>query len=113
MIVTNESLLIEVVNVELREDKMTDHSLIKKFLSSKFKEKLADKDKSGITDYILVPVIWGGKDNINNILKVKDFYEKTNFSIERVQIPMVYMQLTDGDKTLNRFGSVLKCLDES
>jgi len=108
---TNESFLIEVVNIELREDKMTEFDLIQKFLTGKLQDKLEDTGKSGITKYTLVPVIWGGRDNVNNILKVKDFYEKTNFTLDRVQTPRVYMQLKAGDKTLNRFGSILKCLN--
>ena len=109
---TNQSYLIEVVNIELREDKMTDHNLIQKFLTSKIQEKLNITDESGITEYTLIPVIWGGRDNVNNILKVKDFYEKTNFSIDRVETPRVYMQLKVEDKTINRFGCILKCLNE-
>ena len=91
---------------------MTDHNLIQKFLTSKIQEKLNITDESGITEYTLIPVIWGGRDNVNNILKVKDFYEKTNFSIDRVETPRVYMQLKVEDKTINRFGCILKCLNE-
>jgi hypothetical protein len=109
---SNQSYLIEVVNIELREDKMTDHNLIQKSLTSKIQEKLNLTDESGITQYTLIPVIWGGRDNVDNILKVKDFYEKTNFSIDRVQTPRVYMQLKVEEKTINRFGSILKCLIE-
>lgn len=108
---TNEYYLVEVINIELKEKKVTNHVMIEKFLTSKLQNKLDDTDKSGITEYVLIPVIWGGKENVVNILKVKDFYEKTNFSIDRVQTPKVYMQLNVEDKTINRFGCILKCLD--
>jgi len=107
---TAESFLVEIVNIELRDDKMVNHSLIQKFLSGKFQEKLQDTDKSGILDYTLVPVLWGGKDNLTNILKVKEFYEKTNFKMDRVQIPLVYMQLASDTAIFNKFGSILNCL---
>ena len=107
---TKTNFLVEVVNIELRADKLTDHDLTKKFIESKLQEKLDDTDKSGVTNYILLPVFWGCKDNVNNILKVKDFYEKTNFNMDRVEIPRVYMQLKGGQQTFNKFGSLLKCL---
>ena len=73
---------ISKLNIELREDKMTDHKIIQKFLTSKLQDKLDDTDKSGITEYTLIPVIWGGRDSVNNILKAKAFYEKTKFTID-------------------------------
>lgn len=108
---TNEPHLIEVVNIELRDDIVHDFVKIETFLFNKLNDKLLDTDKSGIVDYTIIPVIWGGIDNVNNVLKVKEFYEKTNFSMNRVQVPRVYMQLKSADITYNKFGSILNCLD--
>lgn len=108
---TKKDVLVEVRNLELRADKLANNELIHKYLSSIFQKKLEDTDKSGITDYTLLPVLWGGKDYVNNILRVKKFYEDTNFAMDRVQTPLVYMQLKDGNKTYNKFGSILNCLN--
>lgn len=107
---TKESLLVEVVNIELKDDKMVNHSSIQKFLEGKYKSKLTDTDKSGILDYTLAPVLWGGRDNLSNILKVKEFYEMSSFRMDRVQTPLVYMQLSDGNTVFNKFGSILNSL---
>lgn len=106
---TKQDFLVEVVNIELRADKLSDHDITAKFLTSKLQDKLNDTDKSGITNYVLVPVFWGGRDNVNNTLKVKEFYEKTGFQIDRVETPRVYMQLKGEQTTYNKFGSLLKC----
>ena len=102
--------LVEVLNIELPDNKVINHSVLQEFLSRKFQDKLEDTDKSGILDYTIIPVIWGGRDNVNNILKVKDFYEQTNFSMNRIQTPLVYMLLKSGDRFFNKFGSILNCL---
>ncbi len=107
---TEEDLLVEVVNIELRADKLLDHDITTKFLTSKLQDKLDETDKSGLINYVLVPVLWGGTDNVNNTLKVKEFYEQTRFHIDRVATPRVYMQLNRGQATYNKFGSILNCL---
>lgn len=106
----NKDILIEVVNIELNDDKMLNYQTIYKFLSCKLKDKLADTDKSGILDYVLIPVIWGSRTgSLNNILKVKEFYEVTNFKIERVKSPMTYIPFivngNDND-VKNKFESI-------
>lgn len=107
---TQQDFFVEVVNIELRTDKLTDDDITTKFLTSKLQDKIADTDKSGITNYVLVPVFWGGRDDVSNTLKVKDFYERTGFNIDRVEIPRVYMQLKSAQTTYNKFGSLLKCM---
>jgi hypothetical protein len=107
---TDELFLVEVVNIELNSDKLFSHDIIDKFLSGKLQEKLKDTDKSGVTDYKLIPVFWGGKDNVVNTIKMKIFYEQTDFKMDRVEIPRVYMQLKGKKTTYNKFGSILNCL---
>lgn len=106
------NILIEVVNIELRNDMMLNHCTIHQFLSKKLNDKLEDTDKSGIHDYTLIPVLWGNdKGSLDNILRVKEFYEATKFTIERVELPMVYMLVYINGKPENRFCSILNILE--
>ncbi len=102
-----ESILIEVVNFELSDKITFDNKEIRKFLESKLTQKLINTDKGGIINYTLVPILWGGRNSIDNIIRVKKFYEETNFSMERVEIPIVYFPYTINDQTFYKFGSII------
>jgi hypothetical protein len=106
-------ILVEVINIELKDNKISSTELMYQFLSNKLNDKLNDTDKSEILNYTLIPVIWG---SLENILKVREFYKLTNFKIKRVEIPRVYIPFNvpnNPKKFVNKFGSILTVFNGS
>ena len=106
---TSNNIFVEVVNIELRADKLIDFDTTRKFLSRKLTAKLVDTDKSGMTDYHLIPVVWGGKEDLENINKLKNFIEQTDFKLDRVTDPMVYQILEKGGNSFSKFDFIRTC----
>ena len=106
---TGKDIFVEVVNTELRADKLIDFATTRKFLCGKLTAKLVDTDKSGMTAYYLIPVIWGGKEGLENINKLKYFIEQTDFKIDRVMDPMVYQILEKGGNSFSKFDFIRTC----
>jgi hypothetical protein len=73
---TNLRIIIEVVNIMLPENLQGDDEKIKRFLTTKLTDKMNDKTKQGqkTSPFTLVPVIWGGQEQLR---RISNFY-KTN-----------------------------------
>lgn len=99
---------IEVVNIEIPTEKLSNDQALERHLTTKLTNKLEDTDKSGVTEYTLIPVLWG-ENSSDTVLAVRDFYRRTNFSIPRVWTPLVYTQLKSDGSTYNKFGDLFAC----
>lgn len=101
----NKEVLVEVVNIELTDTNSSSNEKIELLLLSKLNGKLSDKDKSGILDYKLIPVLWYEK--VDNVKRVKEFYETQEFHIERCETPRAYVWFRINQKKfINKFGAI-------
>ena len=89
--------LVEVVIIHLDSGKVDGNpEAIKKFLTGRLTEKILDKQKklSSSIEFNLIPVIWGGKEN----LKVySEFFQERKLDLKNVHEPFGWLQFSDGN----------------
>jgi len=90
--INGEIIMVEVVNIHLDADRVENNiTAIDKFLTNKLAVKMADK-KQNLTineDIHLVPVLWGGWENIRIY---SNYFRNNKLSLSFAVEPIAYLQ---------------------
>lgn len=101
---TQESWLIEIVNLRLDEDNVSSDRSIKNQLRYKIKRKLLKTGINRSKEFMLVPVVWG---NWDHILKLVEYYERVKPQFENTITPVCFIPFTDQyNNPVYRFGTI-------
>lgn len=102
---TEKDVLVEVVNIELKDINTFNNEAINKLLSDKLQEKVLAKKQNSL-DYLLIPVLYYEK--IDLLKSMAKFYEENNFKIESAEVPRAFVLASDESFQYfeTRFGSI-------
>lgn len=104
---TNCSILVEIVNIHLDSDRVeADPVAIDKFLTHRLVAKIKDKNKKlkENVHFYLVPVLWGGWQDIE---VYSNYFRHYKLALENVIEPVAYLQHSDGQEYYDhQFGRV-------
>ncbi|WPQ65209.1 hypothetical protein SIO70_10170 [Chitinophaga sancti] len=108
---TNESHLVEVVNIHIDSDKVqTNPELIKAFFTHRLSKKL--KSKQTQLPFELITVLWG---KWQDFKVYTDYFKQYPMHLDNVREPMAYLTFTEtdnGSKFENRFMRISRLFDE-
>ncbi|HRN41038.1 MAG TPA: hypothetical protein PK649_03070 [Vicingus sp.] len=109
----NKDFLVEIVNIHLEQQEISNFDKLKCYLKSKIDKKIKETFfKSPKCDIYIQPVVW--VKDIEQIKLVSEFYKRNILNIENVFIPMTYLTYSiDNNSFEHRFEYVTTILDDN
>lgn len=102
--ITNKEILVEVVNLHLKEENTSSNENITRLLTQKLREKVLKTAAKSKVDFVLVPVMWG---NVVEVRRIQVFYRDHGFNLQGVLIPSCFMSYSDANDDITyKFGSI-------
>ncbi len=91
----NESeLLLEVVNVHLKDENTSDDYKIERLIDQKIQEKYRVTSGNSDKKFILAPILWGSHKWIKRIL---NYYLKLDVKLDNILMPSCFVPFIDQD----------------
>ncbi len=100
----SKELSVEVMNIHLNEIALWSDEKLNNLVSQKIQEKLNLKGIKLKPTFFLVPVLWGGKEEIEAMI---GFYDRTKPSFQNTTIPACFMAYRyESGPIVHKFGAI-------